>query len=301
MTYRSGFAAFVGRPNAGKSTLLNALVGSKVAITSGQPQTTRRAVRGIVHRPHGQLVVIDTPGLHRPRTLLGQRTNAVAREALTEVDVIVFCVAADERVGPGDRFVAAELAGLERKPAIFAVVTKTDLMSPVRLAEQLLAVNALGEFDEVVPVSALNGHQVTLLEGLLFERLPEGPALYPLDEVTDTPLEVQVAELVREAALEGVRDELPHSLAAEVEEMGPRPGRADGAAALHDVRVTLYVERPTQRAIVVGRGGERLKAVGIKARKGIEELLGTQVHLDVHVKVAKDWQRDPKALQRMGF
>ena len=294
--FRCGFVAFVGRPNAGKSTLLNALVGTKVAITSGKPQTTRRAVRGIVHRPHGQLIVVDTPGLHRPRTLLGQRTNAVAHDTLAEVDVVALCVPADERIGPGDRFIASELAALEHRPELVAVVTKTDAATPARIAEQLLAVNELADFAEIVPTSAVEGHQVELLADLLIARLPEGPALYGDGERTDTPIEVQVAELVREAALEGVHDELPHSLAAEVEEMLPRTDRE-----LLDVRVTIYVERPTQRAIVVGRGGERLKDVGIRARKEIEALLGQRIHLDLHVKVAKDWQRDPKALQRLGF
>jgi GTP-binding protein Era len=294
--FRCGFAAFVGRPNAGKSTLLNALVGTKVAITSGKPQTTRRAVRGIVHRPHGQLIVVDTPGLHRPRTLLGQRTNAVAHDALADVDVVALCVPADERIGPGDRFIAGELTALEHAPRLVAVVTKTDATTSARVAEQLLAVSRLADFAEVVPTSAVSGHQVELLADLLIGLMPEGPALYGGEERTDTPLEVQVAELVREAALEGVHDELPHSLAAEVEEIVPRPGRD-----LLDVRVTLYVERPTQRAIVVGRGGERLKEVGTRARQEIEALLAQHVHLDLHVKVAKDWQRDPKALQRLGF
>ncbi|HVU71646.1 MAG TPA: GTPase Era, partial [Mycobacteriales bacterium] len=246
--FRCGFVAFVGRPNAGKSTLLNALVGTKVAITSGKPQTTRRAVRGIVHRPEGQLVVVDTPGLHRPRTLLGQRTNAVAHDALSDVDVVALCIPADERIGPGDRFIAEQLAALERSPTLVAVVTKTDTVPSARVAEQLLAASELLDFAEIVPTSAVEGHQVDLLAELLIALMPEGPALYGDDERTDTPLDVQVAELVREAALEGVRDELPHSLAAEVEEMLPREGKD-----LLDVRVTLYVERPTQRAIVVGR------------------------------------------------
>jgi len=295
--FRCGFVAFVGRPNAGKSTLLNALVGTKVAITSGKPQTTRRAIRGIVHRPHGQLIIVDTPGLHRPRTLLGQRTNAVAHDALAEVDVVALCVPAGEKIGPGDRFIAGELTALEHTPPLLAVVTKTDTASQKRIAEQLLAVSEIADFADFVPTSAVSGHQVDLLADLLIALMPEGPPLYGDDELTDTPVEVRIAELVREAALEGVHDELPHSLAAEVEEMLPREGKKD----LLEVRVTIYVERPTQRAIVVGKGGERLKEIGIRSRREIEALLGRRIHLDLHVKVAKDWQRDPKALQRLGF
>ncbi len=293
---RSGFACLVGRPNAGKSTLANALVGQRIAITSSRPQTTRHAVRGIVHRADAQLVLVDTPGLHKPRTLLGQRLNDVVRATLGEVDLVVFCVAADETVGGGDRFIAQELAALHTP--VIAAVTKTDLVPDRdRLGAQLLAVSALGDWAEVVPVSAVAGDQVRLLEDLLVARLPEGPALYPDGELTDEPEVVMVGELIREAALEGVRDELPHSLAVVVEEMGPREGRTD----LLDVHAIVYVERPSQKAIVIGRGGARMRTVGTVARHQIEALLGTHVYLDLHVKVAKDWQRDPKQLARMGF
>jgi GTPase len=301
---RAGFACFVGRPNAGKSTLTNALVGEKVAITSTKPQTTRHAIRGIVHRPDGQLVVVDTPGLHRPRTLLGERLNDVVRSTWAEVDAIGFCLPADEDVGPGDRFIATELAQVRRTPRL-AVVTKTDLVSAERVASQLVAVTALGgqvgiDWAEVVPVSAVAGDQVALLADLLMARMPEGPPLYPEGELTDEPEQTLVAELVREAALEGVRDELPHSIAAVVEEMVPREGRPADRPLL-DVHVNLYVERTSQKAIVIGRGGRRLREVGTEARRHIEALLGTPVYLDLHVKVAKDWQRDPKQLRRLGF
>ncbi|MFZ5850271.1 MAG: GTPase Era [Actinomycetota bacterium] len=296
--FRSGFACLVGRPNAGKSTLVNALVGHKVAITSTRPQTTRHTVRGVVHRPDGQLVVVDTPGLHRPRTLLGERLNDLVRTTWTEVDVIALCVPADERVGPGDRLIAAEVARLSTP--VVAVVTKSDLVDRSALAAQLVAVAGLGDWAEVVPVSAVQDHQVGLLADLLVARLPEGPPLYPAGELTDAPEEVLVAELVREAALEGVRDELPHSLAATVEEMVPRADRPADRPLL-DVRVTLYVERPSQKAIVIGSGGSRLRAVGTAARRQIEALLGTPVFLDLHVTVAKDWQRDPRQLRRLGF
>jgi len=297
-TFRSGFVCFVGRPNAGKSTLTNALTGSKVAITSSRPQTTRHAVRGIVHRPDAQLVLVDTPGLHKPRTLLGQRLNDLVRETYAGVDVVCQCIPADEKVGPGDRFIAAELA--EVKTPVLAVVTKTDKASKKQIGEQLLAVNDLADWAEVVPVSAVEDFQVQLLADLLVARLPSGPALYPDGELTDEPEQVLVAELVREAALEGVRDELPHSLAVTVEEMGLREGRSADNALL-DVYATLHVERSSQKAIVLGHGGSRLREVGTTARLQIERLLGTKVYLNLHVSVAKDWQRDPKQLRKLGF
>jgi GTP-binding protein Era len=293
--YRSGFACFVGRPNAGKSTLTNALVGTKVAITSAKPQTTRRVIRGVVHRGDAQIVLVDTPGLHKPRTLLGERLNDLVRQAWSEVDVVGVCVPADEPVGRGDRFIADELAGLTS--TLLAVVTKTDLVSRDRLAEQLVAVSGLAEFAEIVPVSAVSGEQVDLLADLIVRYLPEGPPLYPDGELTDEPEQVLVAELIREAALEGVRDELPHSLAVTVEEMGPREGRPQ----LTDIYATVYVERQSQKAIVLGARGARMKDVGTRARHQIESLLGGKVYLDLHVKVAKDWQRDPRQLNRLGF
>jgi GTPase len=293
--HRSGFACVVGRPNAGKSTLLNALVGQKVAITSDRPQTTRHAVRGIVHRRDAQLIVVDTPGLHKPRTLLGERLNDVVRTTLAEVDVIVFCVPANEKVGPGDKFIAAELNRIEKTPVI-AVVTKTDAAPSSEVASQLLALSRLGEWAEIVPVSAVAGEQVDLLADLLIARLPEGPPLYLDGELTDEPEMVMIAELIREAALDGVREELPHSLAVVVEEMKPREGKD-----LIDVFAVMYVERPSQKAIVIGAGGSRLREVGTRARMQAEALLGTRVYLDLRVKVAKDWQRDPAQLRKLGF
>ncbi|WP_431780330.1 GTPase Era [Streptomyces chumphonensis] len=302
--HRAGFACFVGRPNAGKSTLTNALVGTKVAITSNRPQTTRHTVRGIVHREDAQLVLVDTPGLHKPRTLLGERLNDVVRSTWAEVDVIGFCLPADQRTGPGDRYIAAELAKVKRTPKI-AVVTKTDLVDSEALAEQLIAVDRMGrelgiEWAEIVPVSAVDGSQVALLADLIAPMLPESPPLYPDGDLTDEPEQVMVAELIREAALEGVRDELPHSIAVVVEEMLPREGRPADRPLL-DVHANLYIERPSQKGIVIGPGGKRLKEVGSRSRTHIEALLGTPVFLDLHVKVAKDWQRDPKQLRRLGF
>ena len=293
--YRSGFCAFVGRPNAGKSTLTNALVGSRIVITSDKPQTTRHAVRGILTRPDAQLVLVDTPGLHRPRTLLGQRLNDVVRATLADVDVVAFCVPADQKIGPGDRFIAAEIASL--KAPVVAVVTKTDAVGRDRVATQLAAVSELGDFADIVPVSAVAGDQVGLLADLLVGHLPEGPQLYPDGIDTDNDTETRIAELIREAALDGVRDELPHSIAVTVEEMQPREGRDD----LVDVFATLHVERDSQKGIVIGARGARLKHIGTTARPGIEQLLGTRVHLDLHVAVESDWQRDPKKLDRLGF
>jgi len=286
--FRSGFCCFVGRPNAGKSTLTNALVGTKIVITSEKPQTTRRAVRGIVTRSDAQLVIVDTPGLHRPRTLLGERLNDVVRATLADVDVIGFCVPADQQVGPGDRFIAAERAELP-KPVV-AIVTKADAASRDQLAAQLTAVSGLGEFAEIMPVSATTGEQVGLLTDLLVARLPEGPLLYPDDVTTDEDVEVRIAELIREAALDGVRDELPHSIAVTVDEIQPRA-----------VYATLHLERPSQKGIVIGARGTRLKQIGIRARREIEQLVGHRVHLDLHVAVEADWQRDPKKLDRLGF
>ena len=308
--HRSGFACLVGRPNAGKSTLTNALVGEKVAITSSKPQTTRHTIRGIVHREDFQLVLVDTPGLHRPRTLLGERLNALVQETLSEVDVVGFCLPADEKIGPGDRFIAQQLAALRRTPVV-AIVTKTDKTDPQRVAEQLLAVTALGDevlgpenggrgIAAVVPVSAVAGRQVEDVESVLAQLLPDGPPLYPDGELTDEPEAIMVAELIREAALEDVRDELPHSVAVVVEEMNPREGRPEERPLL-DVYANVFVERDSQKGIIIGKGGSRLRAIGTQARTGIERMLGTPVHLDLRVKVAKDWQRDPKHLNRLGM
>lgn len=298
--YRAGFACFVGRPNTGKSTLTNAMVGEKVAITSSKPQTTRHTIRGIVHKDDHQLILVDTPGLHKPRTLLGSRLNDLVASTLSEVDVIGFCLPADEPIGPGDRYIAAQLELLDGRTPIVALVTKTDKVSQEKVAEALLAVGALADFADVVPVSAVDGFQVDTVDSVFTAHLPTSPPLYPEGELSDEPEEKMIAELVREAALEGVRDELPHSLAAQVEEMYPREGRSEDNP-LWNVHVNLYVERSSQKAIIIGKGGSRLKAIGSESRRGIEALLGTKVYLDLHVKIAKDWQRDPKQLGRLGF
>jgi len=293
--HRAGFVSFVGRPNAGKSTLTNALVGEKVAITSAKPQTTRRAIRGILHRPDGQLVIVDTPGIHRPRTLLGERLNDLVESTLADVDVIAFCSPADERIGPGDRFIVEQLEQYPRARKV-AIVTKTDKAPRPRVAEQLLAVAELREWDEIIPVSALTREQLDVLADALLALMPESPPLYPAEATTDESEEERIAELIREAALEGVQDELPHSIAVTIDEIAPRDG-----GGLTDVYANIWVERDSQKGIIIGRGGARLKEIGAKARPGIEALLGTRVFLSLRVKLAKEWQRDPKQLGRLGF
>jgi len=302
--FRSGFASFVGRPNAGKSTLTNALVGSKVVITSSKPQTTRTVVRGIVHRDDAQLILVDTPGLHRPRTLLGERLNDLVKTTLGEVDVVAVCLPANEKPGPGDRFIVNEMGKVKRTIKV-AIATKTDLVTSEQLGEHLLAIQRLGEetgteWAEIVPVSAKSGDQVALLQDLLVGLLPIGPQLYPDGDLSDAPEEILVAELIREAALDGLRDELPHSVAVVVEEMGLREGRPADKPLL-DIHANLYVERSSQKGIVIGHQGARLRDVGTRARHQIEALLGTPVYLDLHVKIAKDWQRDPRQLRKLGF
>ncbi|MFD4407809.1 GTPase Era [Nocardia sp. NPDC058499] len=296
--FRSGFVCFVGRPNTGKSTLTNALVGAKIAITSSRPQTTRHTIRGIVHREHTQLILVDTPGLHRPRTLLGQRLNDLVRDTYSEVDVIALCIPADEKIGPGDRWIVQQVRQMAPKTTLLGVVTKIDKVGREQIAKQLLAVSELlGPDADVIPVSAVKGEQVELLVDLIASKMPPGPAFYPDGELTDEPEETLMAELIREAALEGVRDELPHSLAVVIEEVLPREERED----MLDVHALLYVERPSQKAIIIGKGGARLKEVGTNARQQIEHILGTRIYLHLHVKIAKDWQRDPKQLGKLGF
>lgn len=295
MTHRSGFVTFVGRPNAGKSTLMNALVGEKVAITSSKPQTTRRAIRGVVHRADAQLIIVDTPGMHKPRTLLGKRLNAVVQTTLGDVDVICLCVPADERLGPGDRFIDEQLGAFPRARKV-AIVTKTDAASRQAVAEQLLAVNALRDWDAVIPLSAVGDDQLDVLVDELVPLLPEGPPLYDAETSTEESASDRIAELVREAALEDLRDELPHSVIVTVDDVVDRDD-----SDLTDVYANLWVERDSQKGIVIGRGGERLRRIGKDARVEIERLLDRRVHLDLRVKIAKEWQGDPKQLGRFGL
>lgn len=293
--HRSGFASFVGRPNVGKSTLTNALVGEKIAITSAKPQTTRRAIRGIVHRDFGQLILVDTPGLHRPRTLLGQRLNDLVEQTLGDVDVIGFCIPANEKIGPGDNFINEQLEEF-RRAKLVAIITKSELVSPEQLAEQLVAVSNLRDWRAIVPVSAVAEDQLEVLTKVLIDLMPESPALYPPEAVTDETIENRICELIREATLEGVRDELPHSIAVTIDEMAQRKGRD-----LTDIHANIFVERDSQKGIIIGHKGSRLIDVGKRARLEIEKLIGTKVYLSLRVKVASEWQRDPKQLGKLGF
>ena len=296
--FHSGFVCLVGRPNTGKSTLTNALVGTKVAITSNRPQTTRHTIRGIVHRDDFQIILVDTPGLHRPRTLLGERLNELVKATYSDVDVIGLCLPADEAIGPGDRWIYDQIRAVAPRTTLVVIVTKIDKVPKEKVAAQLLAVSELtGGTAEIVPVSATRGEQLDVLIDVLVGKLPPGPAFYPDGELTDEPEQVLMAEFIREAALEGVRDELPHSLAVVIDEVTPRDGRDD----LIDVHAILYVERDSQKGIIIGKGGARLREVGTAARLQIEKLLGTKVYLDLRVKIAKNWQRDPKQLGRLGF
>lgn len=307
--FRSGFVSLVGRPNAGKSTLTNAMVGTKVAITSSKPQTTRRVIRGIVSTDDHQLILVDTPGLHRPRTLLGERLNDLVAETLSGMDAVAMCIPADEKIGPGDRFIAEQLAGLNNIPVV-AVVTKVDTVTRGVLADQLIAVQQLGEeamigesddgFAEIVPVSVQTDVQVDTVMDVLSKYLPKSPALYPDDEITDEPDDIMVAELIREAALEDVFDELPHSLAVVVTEMMEREDQPQDQP-ITDIYAEIYVERDSQKGIIIGKGGAQLRTIGRRARKNIERLFGRRVYLDLVVKVAKEWQRNPKHMNRLGF
>lgn len=303
--FRSGFACFVGRPNAGKSTLTNAIVGQKIAITSSKPQTTRHVIRGVLTRPDAQLILVDTPGLHRPRTLLGERLNDLVHETWAEVDVIGVCLPASQRIGPGDTYLVREIAELPRRPKLIALATKSDLVSPVRMAEHLVRIQKMEEelgirWEAMIPVSAVAGDQVDDVTDEIVKLLPEGPPLYPEDALTDESDETRVAELIREAALEGVRDELPHSIAVVIDEMGLREGRPE-KKPLMDIYASIVVERDSQKGIIIGHKGARLREVGADARAQINALLGMPSYLSLKVKVMKDWQRDPKQLNRLGF
>lgn len=289
---KSGFVSFVGRPNVGKSTLTNAIVGEKVAITSSKPQTTRKAIRAIHTTPEGQLIIVDTPGLHRPRTLLGQRLNDLVGSTLAEVDLIAFCSPANEAIGVGDKKIVADIALMRARK--IAIVTKADTVSREKLAQHLMRVNEVYDWDEIIPVSALTGEQLEHLVAVLISKLPEGPMLYPADIQTEETDEDRICELVREAALELVRDEMPHSLAVSLDELV----EGEQKPTLH---MSLWVERDSQKGIVIGKGGSMLKTIGSKARTEIERLLGHPVHLAIQVRIAKDWQRDAKEMGKLGF
>jgi len=299
--FRSGFVAIVGRPNVGKSTLINALVGSKIAITSHHPNTTRLAIRGIVHRPDYQAVLVDTPGVHKPKTLLGQRLNQVVDQSMDSVDIVLMCIPADETSGAGDVFIAQEIAK-HGKAKKFAVITKTDLISKEKLAARLLGIMEIAKgftWDEIIPVSAAIHDQVDLLNELIGKNLPQGPAYYPEGTNSDQAIEALICELIREAALQDVRQELPHSIVVTIDEFGEREEK--GSRPFYDIHATVHVERDSQRAILLGHQGSKLKEIGIRARADIERTLNAKIFLGLHIKVSKEWQKDPKLLERLGF
>ena len=299
--FRSGFVAIVGRPNVGKSTLINALVGSKIAITSHHPNTTRLAIRGIVHRPDYQAVLVDTPGVHKPKTLLGQRLNQVVDQSMDSVDIVLMCIPADETSGAGDVFIAQEIAK-HSKAKKFAVITKTDLISKEKLAARLLGIMELAKgftWDEIIPVSAAIHDQVDLLNELIGKNLPQGPAYYPEGTNSDQAIEALICELIREAALQDVRQELPHSIVVTIDEFGEREEK--GSRPFYDIHATVHVERDSQGAILLGHQGSKLKEIGIRARADIERTLNAKIFLGLHIKVSKEWQKDPKLLERLGF
>lgn len=290
---KSGFVAIVGRPNTGKSTLINALVGQKIAITSHHPNTTRHAIRGIITSDNFQAVLVDTPGVHKPKTMLGQRLNEVVGEVLEGVDLVLMTFPANEPIGEGDRHILQSINSNAKK---FAVVTKIDLVSKEALPQKLLEVGHLAEWDEIIPVSAMKSMQIEILLSLFQNYLPEGPKFYPDDQISDQSIERMIAEQIREAAIKLMREELPHSITVTVEELSQRENRD-----LIDIHATIHVERDSQRAIILGHKGETLKEIGTQARSEIEKLLSSKCFLGLHVKVSKDWQRDPKLLERLGF
>lgn len=291
--FRSGFVALVGRPNTGKSTLLNSLVGEKIAITSSRPQTTRRAIRGIIHRPHGQVILVDTPGIHKPKTLLGQRLNALVAETYSDVDLILCCLPADEEIGPGDKRIISEIIG---SIPLIAVVTKSDRVAPSTLMEKLASIGELAQWQEIIPVSAKKDMNIEKLLNLLIANLPEGPALYPEDYVSEESEHDIYSELIREAALELLNDELPHSLMVTIEEITIGD---DGRTPI--IYGKIFLERDSQKKILLGKSGERIKEIGTKARQAIESYRGERVFLKLHVGVESEWQRNPRALEKFGF
>jgi len=302
--FRSGFACIVGRPNVGKSTLTNQLVGQKISIISKQPQTTRHAIRGIVHSEKGQIVLVDTPGIHKPKTLLGSKLNELVKQTWSEVDVILFCIPADQKIGPGDKFIAQEIMKYSKKPKI-GVLTKIDSVKQNVIAERLVELDKLAKelkfgWEEIIPISSQTGENLDNLIGLIIKYLPEGPELYPQEVITDESIEIMISEYIREAALEDLREELPHSLAVVVQKIETDENRpAD--KPLMKIYAEIYVERDSQKGIIIGNKGSKLKEIGSTSRKQIENLVGMKVYLDLQVKVALNWQTDQNQLTKLGF
>ena len=296
--FKAGFIAIVGRPNTGKSTLVNALVGTKIVITSHHPNTTRNPIRGIINRDSFQMIVVDTPGMHKPKTALGTRLNSMVNENINSTDAVVLCLPANEDIGAGDEYIAKQIKGRQE---VFLVVTKVDTVSKSELAAKLVLVTEFAqkvgqEKAEIIPISAKNLEQTDLLLDLLANKLPISPALYPTDINTDQVQELMFADLIREAAIEELYEELPHSVMVTIEEMGERDN-----GKIFDISATLHVERDSQKGIIIGPQGSKLKAIGSTARKSIENIVGLQVFLQIHVKVSKEWQKDPKLLAKLGF
>ena len=305
MSHKAAFVAIVGRPNTGKSTLVNALVGEKIVITSHHPNTTRNAIRGIVTRDDFQLVVVDTPGVHKPKTLLGGALNSMVSESMDSVDVIVLCIPAIEAIGAGDLFIAQEIASHKTAKKICAI-TMIDMAKKSQLPEQLIAASKLADqagfsWDDIVPLSAKTDDQVQLLLDLLAKYAPESPAFYPADMTSDQERENQLADLIREAAISDVFEEVPHSIAVIIDEISEREKRTPEERPFFDIHASIVVERDSQKAIIIGAKGERLKQVGTSARQEIEKKLKGRVFLGLHVKVMPNWQSDAKALSKLGF
>ena len=296
--FKAGFIAIVGRPNTGKSTLVNALVGTKIVITSHHPNTTRNPIRGIINRDSFQMIVVDTPGMHKPKTALGTRLNSMVNENINSTDAVVLCLPANEDIGAGDEYIAKQIKGRQE---VFLVVTKVDTVSKSELAAKLVLITEFAqkvgqEKAEIIPISAKNLEQTNLLLDLLAKKLPISPALYPTDINTDQIQELMFADLIREAAIEELYEELPHSVMVTIEEMGERDN-----GKIFDISATLHVERDSQKGIIIGPQGSKLKEIGSTARKSIENIVGLQVFLQIHVKVSKEWQKDPKLLAKLGF
>lgn len=296
--FRAGFVAIIGRPNTGKSTLVNALVGTKIVITSHHPNTTRNPIRGIINHENFQMIVVDTPGMHKPKTALGTRLNSMVNENISSTDSVLLCLPANEEIGAGDEYIAKQIKGTQ---PVFLVITKSDAISKSDLAVKLTKVNEFAiklnlQKAEIIPVSAKNLDQTQLLLELLSKNLPESPALYPTDINTDQAEELMFADLIREAAIQELYEELPHSVMVTIEEMGKREN-----GKIFDISATLHVERDSQKGIIIGPQGSKLKAIGTLARKSIENIVGMQVFLQIHVKVSKEWQTDPKLLAKLGF
>jgi GTPase len=293
--YKSGFVAIIGRPNVGKSTLMNQIIGQKIAIMSDKPQTTRNKIRAVYTSEEGQIIFLDTPGVHKPRSRLGDLMNKMVEDALREVDLILFLIDASEKLGAGDEFIIEKLR--EVKTPVYLVINKIDKVHPEDLLPIIEQYRQLYPFAEIIPVSALQGNNVNRLMEQLLKELPEGPQFYPPDQVTDHPERFIVAELIREKVLHLTREEIPHSIAVVIEQMKTREGNEN----LVDIYATIYTERQTQKGILVGKQGAMMKEIGKRARQDIERLLGTKVYLNLWIKVKKDWRNQENLFKNFGF